>query len=60
MITIRITSTEDETSQDTVFHVTCGNANCPLHKGKEMRYASKIADIDVYNKFVDEFAKTGV
>jgi transcription elongation factor Elf1 len=59
MTTIRITSEEDEVSHDTVFKVTCGNPSCPLHAGREMRYETKRADIDVYNTFVDDYARTG-
>ncbi|MDV3292916.1 MAG: hypothetical protein LYZ70_01440 [Nitrososphaerales archaeon] len=58
MITIRITSHEDETSQDNVFLVACGNLACGLRR--ELRYPTKRADIDVYNTFVDDFAKAGV
>lgn len=58
MVTIRITSQEDETSQDTVYLVACGNASCGLRR--ELRYPTKRAEIDVYNTFVDDFAKTGV
>lgn len=60
MTTIRITSEEDEESHDQVFKVTCGNPSCPLHAGREMRYSFKRADIDVYNTFVDDYAKAGV
>ena len=60
MISIRITSEQDPASQDFVFRVTCGNANCPLHAGREMRYSTKRANIDVYNTFVDDYAKAGV
>ena len=59
LISIRITSEQDEASQDYVFRVTCGNPNCPLHAGREMRYATKRANIDVYNTFVDDYAKAG-
>lgn len=59
MTTIRITSDQDEESQDFVFKVTCGNQNCPLHAGRELRYPFKRADIDVYNTFVDDYAKAG-
>ncbi len=59
MVTIRITSQEDETSHDTVFHVACGNPSCPLHSGRELRYPTERADIDVYNTFVDDFARAG-
>jgi transcription elongation factor Elf1 len=58
MITIRITSQEDETSHDTVFLVACGNLSCGLRR--ELRYPAERADIDVYNTFVDDFAKAGV
>lgn len=59
LISIRITSDQDETSQDYVFRVTCGNPTCPLHAGRELRYQAKRADIDVYNTFVDDYAKAG-
>ncbi len=59
MTTIRITSDQDDESQDYVFKVTCGNPNCPLHAGRELRYPFKRADIDVYNTFVDDYAKAG-
>ena len=58
MIAIRITSHEDETSQDNVFLVACGNLACGLRR--ELRYPTKRADIDAYNTFVDDFAKAGV
>jgi transcription elongation factor Elf1 len=57
MITVRITSHEDETSQDTVFFVACGNLACGVRR--ELRYPAKKADIDVYNTFVDDFARVG-
>ena len=57
MITIRITSEEDETSHDQVYHIACGNLACGLRR--ELRYQIKRADIDVYNTFVDDFAKAG-
>ncbi len=57
MQTIRITSHIDETSQDTVFLLACGNTTCNLRR--ELRYPTKRADIDVYNTFVDDFAKAG-
>ena len=57
MITIRITSHEDETSHDAVYSVACGNLGCSLRR--ELRYPTKRADIDVYNTFVDDFARAG-
>lgn len=57
MITIRITSHQDETSQDEVYLVACGNLACGIRR--ELRYPTKRADIDVYNQFVDDFAKAG-
>ncbi len=57
MVTIRITSEEDETSHDIVFHVACGNLACSLRR--ELRYPTQRADIDVYNTFVDDFARAG-
>jgi len=56
-ITVRITSHEDETSQDNVYLVACGNLACGLRR--ELRYPAKKPDIDVYNTFVDDFAKAG-
>ena len=58
MVTIRITSHEDEESHDAVFLIACGNLSCSLRR--ELRYPTKRADIDVYNTFVDDFAKVGV
>ncbi len=57
MQTIRITSHEDEVSQDNVYQVACGNVTCNLRR--EMRYSTKRDNIDVYNTFVDDFAKAG-
>ena len=57
MISIRITSHEDETSQDNVYEIGCGNLACNLRR--ELRYAQKRDNIDVYNTFVDDFAKAG-
>jgi transcription elongation factor Elf1 len=57
MITIRITSHKDETSQDTVFLVACGNIACGVRR--ELRYPTERANIDVYNMFVDDFARAG-
>ena len=57
MITIRITSHEDEASQDYVYQVGCGSLACGLRR--ELRYQMRRADIDVYNTFVDDFAKAG-
>jgi len=57
MISVRITSHEDETSQDNVYLIGCGNPACNLRR--ELRYPTKRADIDVYNTFVDDFAKAG-
>ena len=58
MITIRITSHSDETSQDLIYQVACGNLAC--NERRELRYPTKKADIDVYNTFVDDFARAGV
>jgi transcription elongation factor Elf1 len=55
MIAIRIKSDEDETSHDQVYDIACGN--CKLRR--EIRYQTKRDDIDVYNTFVDDFAKAG-
>ena len=57
MISIRITSHEDETSQDNVYQIGCGNLACNLRR--ELRYSQKRDSIDVYNTFVDDFAKAG-
>ena len=57
MISIRITSHEDETSQDYVYEIGCGNLACGLKR--EMRYPTKRENVDVYNTFVDDFAKAG-
>ncbi len=57
MVTIRITSEIDQASQDNVFLVACGNTTCNLRR--ELRYPTKRADIDVYNTFVDDFARAG-
>ncbi len=66
MITIRITSHEDETSQDVVYVIACGNLACGDQVGpefkrtrREYRFPTERADIDVYNTFVDDFAKAG-
>jgi len=57
MISIRITSHEDEESQDNVYLIGCGNLACSLRR--EFRYQTKRDDIDVYNTFVDDFSKVG-
>ena len=57
MLTVRITSHQDEASQDTIFMVACGNTGCGLRR--ELRYPTKRAEIDVYNTFVDDFARAG-
>jgi transcription elongation factor Elf1 len=57
MITIRITSHQDETSQDFVYQIACGNTTCNIRR--EFRYPTKREDIDVYNTFVDDYAKAG-
>ena len=56
VLAIRITSHEDDMSHDIIVTVACGN--CALRR--EFRYATPRAPIDVYNTFVDDFAKTGV
>jgi len=58
MTTVRITSKQDDISQDMIYEVACGNTACK--EQREYRYATKRANIDVYNTFVDDFAKTGV
>ena len=57
VVAIRITSHEDAESQDNVYQIGCGNPSCNLRR--EFRYPMKRADIDVYNQFVDDFAKAG-
>ncbi len=54
-IAVRITSHQDDISQDFVINVACGN--CSLRR--ELRYNTPRAEIDVYNTFVDDFVKTG-
>ena len=58
VVAVRITSQKDEASQDYITVVACGNGACKLRH--EFRFASERPDIDVYNQFVDDFAKTGV
>jgi transcription elongation factor Elf1 len=58
VLAIRITSHEDEASHDFVTVVACGNASCKLRR--EFRFPTEKPDIDVYNTFVDDFAKTSV
>src|SRR2546428_3514000 len=55
MLTVRITSHQDDTSQDTIFMVACGNTGCRLRR--ELRHPTRRAEIDVYNTFVDDFAR---
>jgi transcription elongation factor Elf1 len=57
MISVRITSHKDEASHDMVYLVACGNIPCSLRR--ELRYPAERADIDVYNTFIDDFAKAG-
>ena len=57
MMSIRITTHHDETSQDEVFQVACGNIPCG--ERREFRYPTKKEKIDVYNTFVDDFARAG-
>lgn len=57
MVSVRITSHHDEEAGDFVFEIACGNLTCSIHR--EFRYPQKRADIDVYNTFVDDFARTG-
>lgn len=58
MVTIRIVTSHDDVSGDEIYQVACGNTAC--NERREFRYTTKKAPIDVYNTFVDEFAKTGV
>ena len=58
MAALRITSQEDDTSQTETsytFNIACGN--CALKLEKPYVYHSERAEIDVYNQFVDDFAK---
>jgi transcription elongation factor Elf1 len=55
VVAVRITSQRDDTSQDYVMVVACGS--CKLRK--EFRHPTERPEIDVYNSFVDEFARTG-
>jgi transcription elongation factor Elf1 len=57
VVAVRITSHQDETSQDYITVVACGNSNCRLRR--EFRFTTERPEIDVYNTFVDEFVKTG-
>ena len=63
VVAVRITSQQDEISQDFITVVACGNANCKGEDGKplrrEFRFPTKKQDIAVYNTFVDDFAKAG-
>lgn len=56
MASVRITSELDETSQYHIVTVACGQCG----EKKEFRYEKPRAEIDVYNTFVDEFAKAAV
>lgn len=58
VVAVRITSQKDEVTQDYITVVACGNASCRLRR--EFRFAQPKPDIDVYNTFVDDFAKIGV
>jgi transcription elongation factor Elf1 len=57
VVAVRITSQKDEASQDYITVVACGNAACKLRR--EFRFATEKPEIDVYNTFVDDFAKSG-
>jgi len=57
VVSVRITSQEDEASHDFVTVVACGNASCRLRR--EFRFATERPAIDVYNTFVDDFMRTG-
>jgi transcription elongation factor Elf1 len=57
MVAIRITNHIDDTSQDYVYQVACGNIPCS--ERREFRYQVKKENIDVYNQFVDDFARAG-
>ncbi|MGA2663950.1 MAG: hypothetical protein ABSF83_03315 [Nitrososphaerales archaeon] len=58
VVAVRITSHQDDVSQDFVTVVACGSAGCKLRR--EFRFPTDKPDIDVYNTFVDDFAKTGM
>ena len=58
VIAVRITSQVDETSQDFVTLVACGNCKNPPTR-REYRFPLERPDIDVYNMFVDDFVKSG-
>jgi transcription elongation factor Elf1 len=58
VLAIRITSHEDEASHDFVTVVACGNEACK--ERREFRFPTEKPDIDVYNTFVDDYAKTSV
>ena len=53
---MRITSQKDDATGDFITSVACGNSACRVRR--EFRFATQRPDIDVYNTFVDEFAKT--
>lgn len=55
MAALRITSQNDETSQDYLFNIACGN--CGLKLEQPYKYQTERAEIDVYNTFVDDFSK---
>ena len=57
VVAVRITSQQDEVSQDFITVVACGNSQCRLRR--EFRFPTEKPDIDVYNTFVDDFAKAG-
>lgn len=58
MVAVRITSQRDQTSQDFVTVVACGNCKNPPTR-REYRFQAEKPDIDVYNMFVDDFVKSG-
>jgi len=58
VVAVRITTNQDEISQDYITVVACGNSGCRLRR--EFRFPVERPDIDVYATFVDEFAKTSV
>jgi transcription elongation factor Elf1 len=57
VVAVRITSHQDDTSQDYITTVACGNSNCRLRR--EFRFVAARPEIDVYNTFVDDFVKAG-
>lgn len=55
MVTVRVTSHEDDVSHDVIYLVACGNTACGVRR--EFRYPMRKEDIDVYNTFVDDYVR---